>query len=70
VRGVQANVPAFSKVHFDATKKTTNTNESGREVTTIPFNSGKDAALATAVYLKNGEIKLRKGAQKNGGGFR
>jgi subtilisin family serine protease len=66
---LKANVPAFSKVHFDAAKKTTNTNESGRDVTTIPFNSGKDAALATAVYLKNGEIKLRKGAQNNGGDF-
>jgi subtilisin family serine protease len=66
---LKANVPAFSQVHFDATKKTINTNENGRDVTTIPFNSGKDAALATAVYLKNGEIKLRAGAQKNGGDF-
>jgi monoamine oxidase len=64
-----ANVPAFSKVRFDITKKSTNTNEHGRVVTTIPFKSGKDAALATAVYLKYAEIKLRKGAQKNGGDF-
>ncbi len=64
-----ANVPAFSKVHFDIAKKMTNTNEHGRTVTTIPFNSGRDAALATAVYLKYGEIKLRKGAKKNGGDF-
>jgi len=64
-----ANVPAFSKVHFDVTKKTTNINEHGRVVTTIPFNSGKDATLATAVYLKYAEIKLRKGMKKNGGDF-
>ena len=63
------NVPAFSKVRFDATKKSTNINEHGRVVTTIPFNSGKDAALATAVYLKYGEIKVRKAALKNGRDF-
>lgn|GEM_PF-984953 len=66
---LKANVPAFSKVHFNAAKKTIDTNESGRDVTTIPFNTGKDATLATAVYLKNGEIKVRAGAQKNGGDF-
>jgi V8-like Glu-specific endopeptidase len=64
-----ANVPAFSQVHFDVAGKTTNTNEHGREVTTIPFLSGKDATLATAVYLKYAEIKLRKAAKKNGGDF-
>ncbi len=66
---LRANVPAFSKVGFDEKKKTTNINEHGRVVTTIPFNSGKDAALATAVYLKYGEIKLRTAATKNGGDF-
>jgi subtilisin family serine protease len=64
-----ATVPAFSKVHFDLAGKTTNTNEHGRVVTTIPFKTGKDAALATAVYLKYAEIKLRKGAKSNGGDF-
>jgi hypothetical protein len=62
-------VPAFSKVRFDESKKTTNRNEHGRLVTTVPFKSGRDAALATAVYLKYAEIKLRKAAQKNGGNF-
>jgi hypothetical protein len=66
---LRANVPAFSKVGFDEKKKTTSINEHGRVVTTIPFNSGKDAALATAVYLKYAEIKLRNAAQKNGGDF-
>ncbi len=66
---LRTNVPAFSKVGFDEKKKTTNINEHGRVVTTIPFNSGKDAILATAVYLKYGEIKLRTAAKKNGGDF-
>ncbi len=66
---LRKNVPAFSKVGFDEKKKTTNTNEHGRIVTTIPFNSGKDAMLATAVYLKYAEIKLRKAAKQNGGDF-
>jgi V8-like Glu-specific endopeptidase len=66
---LRANVPAFSKVKFDQSKKTTNVNEHGRTVTTIPFQSGRDAALATAVYLKYGEIKLRKAVAKQGGDF-
>jgi V8-like Glu-specific endopeptidase len=66
---LRANVPAFTQVHFDATKKTTSINEHGREVTTIPYRTGKDAALATAVYLKWGEIKLRRAMQKKGQDF-
>jgi hypothetical protein len=66
---LRANVPAFAKVHFDDKKKTTSINEHGREVTTIPYKTGRDAALATAVYLKYGEIKLRKAVQKNGRDF-
>ena len=66
---LRANVPAFKQVHFDERKKTTNINEHGRRVTTIPYKTGRDAALATAVYLKYGEIKLRRAALKNGGDF-
>jgi hypothetical protein len=66
---LRANVPAFSQVHFDERRKTTNINEHGRQVTTIPYKTGRDAALATAVYLKYGEIKLRRAAQRNGGNF-
>jgi V8-like Glu-specific endopeptidase len=66
---LRANVPAFAQVRFDERKKTTNINEHGNRVTTIPYKTGRDAALATAVYLKNGEIKLRRAAQKNGGDF-
>ena len=66
---LRANVPAFAHVHFDETKKTTSINEHGREVTTIPYRTGKDAALATAVYLKWGEIKIGRAMRKNGGDF-
>jgi len=66
---LRANVPAFSKVRFDESRKTTNVNEHGRTVTTIPFKTGRDAALATAVYLKYAEIKLRKAFEKNGADF-
>jgi len=66
---LSANVPAFAKVHFDERKKTTNINEHGRKVTTVPYETGRDAALATAVYLKFGEIKLRSAMRKNGRDF-
>ena len=63
------NVPAVSKVRFDPSQNTTDVNEHGRTVVTTQFKSGKDATLATAVYLKYAEIKLRKAAEKNGGDF-
>ncbi|MFN0104218.1 MAG: trypsin-like serine peptidase [Bryobacteraceae bacterium] len=66
---LRKNVPAYSKIRFDEKKISTDTNEHGRVVTTVPFTSGKDAMLATAVYLKYAEIKLRKAAQQNGGDF-
>jgi hypothetical protein len=62
------NVPAYSKVRFDPVW-TVDINEHNRKVKTITFKSGKDALLATAVYLKYAEIKLRKAAAKNGGDF-
>jgi V8-like Glu-specific endopeptidase len=62
------NVPAFSKVRFDPVW-TININEHRREVKTVRFKTGKDAALATAAYLKYAEIKLRKAATANGGDF-
>jgi hypothetical protein len=64
-----ANVPAFAKVRFDARRKTTNINEHDRRVTTVPFATGRDAALATAVYLKWAEIKLTRAFSKNGGDY-
>jgi Putative peptidoglycan binding domain len=64
---LQKFVPAFTKIHFG--ERLTNINEHGREVTSVLFTTGRDAALATAVYLKYGEIKLRGAMQKNGGDF-
>ena len=66
---LRANVSAFARVHFDENKKATSINEHGREVTTIPYRTGNDAALATAVYLKWGEIKLSRAMRKNGRDF-
>lgn len=66
---LRANVPAFAQVRFDARRTTTSINEHGRQVTTIPYATGRDAALATAVYLKWGELKLSRAARKNGGDF-
>ena len=66
---LRANVPAFAQVRFDDKKTTTNINEHGRKVTSISYNTGRDAALATAVYLKWGEIKLSRAMRKNGGDF-
>ena len=63
------NVPAFAKVKFNGKQVSTDINEQQRLVTTVLFSSGKDALLGTAVYAKNGEIKLRKGAETNGGDF-
>ena len=64
---LQKFVPAFAKIHFG--DRFTNINEHRREVTSVLFTTGRDAALATGVYLKYGEIKLRKAMQKNGGDF-
>jgi len=66
---LKENVPAFAKVHFDAKRQATNINEHGRKVTTIPFATGKDAALATAVYLAWAQIKLTRAFARNGGDF-
>ena len=63
------NVPAFSKVKFNAKQLFKDINEQQRLVTTVLFKSGKDALLGTAVYAKNGELKVRKGAARNGGDF-
>lgn len=66
---LRANVPAFAQVRFDDKRTTTNINEHGRQVTSILYKTGKDAALATAVYLKWGEIKLSRAMRKNGRDF-
>jgi hypothetical protein len=62
------NVVAFTKVRFDA-QTTTNINEHGRTVRTVNFRSGKDAVLATGVYLAWARIKLGRAMSRAGGNF-
>ncbi len=45
------------------------TNETDRSVKSIFFDSGKDGLLASAVYLKHGEVKLREHAESLGDDF-
>jgi hypothetical protein len=66
---LRANVPAFAQVRFDESRKRVFVNEHGRRVVSVPFRTGRDAALATAVYLKWAQTKLRRAMTKNGGNF-
>jgi WXG100 family type VII secretion target len=67
---ISNKVPAYSKIGWDKTQTPViDTNENGRQVKTIYFNSGKDALLASAVYLKHDEEVLRQEAAKNGKDF-
>lgn len=59
---IASRVPAYSKVHWDKNQTPqTHLNDATtpREVKTILFDSGPDALLATAVYLKFRETRLR-----------
>ena len=66
---LKAHVQAFSNVHFDKTKIFESINENGRKVKSIFFDTGKDAARATAVYLAYARLKLQAAAKTNGGNF-
>jgi hypothetical protein len=66
---LETYVPAFANVHFDKTKTFENINETGRKVKSILFDTGKDAARATAVYLAYARLKLQAAAKTNGGDF-
>jgi hypothetical protein len=67
---IAAKVPAHSAVRWDRqTGVFEDVNEKGRRVKSILFLSGKDAALASAVYLKHGEVVLREEARRLGGDF-
>ena len=66
---LKTHVPAFANVHFDKTKTFENINETGRKVKSIFFDTGKDAARATAVYLAYARLKLQVAAKTNGGDF-
>jgi Putative amidase domain len=59
---IAARVPAFAKVKWEKTQSPIvhlNDAPTPREVKTIFFDSGSDAALATAVYIKFREVRLR-----------
>ena len=67
------NVPAYADIGWDKKQKPAvhlnDAKEKPREVQSIWFDSGADALLATAVYLKYGEVRLRDDAKKLGGDF-
>ncbi|UFS71441.1 hypothetical protein LPW11_04405 [Geomonas sp. RF6] len=70
---IQARVPAYKKVKWDKNQKPAehlnDAQTNRRTVKTILFNSGADAVLATAVYLKFREVRLRELAKEAGGDF-
>jgi hypothetical protein len=59
---IARKVPAYAKVKWNKRTLSKDINEQKREVTTIPFRSGPHALLASAVYLKHGEVVLRAAA--------
>lgn len=74
LRGVLAkNVPAYAQIRWDKKQNPevhlNDARKKKREVQTIFFDSGADALLATAVYLKYAEVRLRDDAGKLGGDF-
>ena len=74
MRGVLAkNVPAYAQIGWDRKQKPAvhlnDAQTKPREVQSIWFDSGADALLATAVYLKYAEVRLREDAVKLGGDF-
>ena len=60
---IQARVPAYSKVRWDKSQMPiehqNDAQTNPRMVKTIFFDSGPDGALATAVYVKFREVRLR-----------
>jgi V8-like Glu-specific endopeptidase len=69
---IAARVPAYAKVHWDKTQTPSahlNDATTPREVKSILFDSGPDALLATAVYIKFREVRLHEIAQSMKGDF-
>ena len=69
---LQNAVPAYAKIRWDKTQTPEvhwNDAKKPRLVKTILFDSGPDGLLATAVYLKYGEVRLRAVAKALGGDF-
>ena len=70
---IAARVPAYKKVKWDQSQTpVTHSNDAQkrpREVKSILFDSGPDAILATAVYAKFREVRLREVAKTLNGDF-
>lgn len=70
---LEAKVPAYRKVRWDRKQKPiahpNDAQGTPRTVQTIFFDSGPDALLAVAVYLKFREVRLREEAAKRGKDF-
>ncbi len=70
---IQARVPAYSKVRWDKSQMPiehqNDAQTNPRMVKTIFFDSGPDGALATAVYVKFREVRLREIAKELGKDF-
>jgi monoamine oxidase len=70
---IQARVPAYAKVKWDKKQKPSehlnDAKTNRRVVKTILFDSGPDAVLATAVYVKFREVRLREIAAELEGDF-
>lgn len=67
------HVPAAARVGWNRRQKPevhlNDAQTNPREVKTIRFDSGRDGLLATAVYLKYAEVRLRSDAAARGGDF-
>ena len=72
-QAISSRVPAYAAVGWDRKQKPdehlNDAQTKPRVVKTILFDSGADAALATAVYVKYGEVRLREKAAELGGDF-
>lgn len=69
---ISKRVPAYAKVGWDrkqTPEEHLNDAKKPRMIKTIHFDSGADAALATAVYVKYGEVRLREKAAELAGDF-
>jgi V8-like Glu-specific endopeptidase len=70
---IKARVPAYAKVRWDKSQvpesHPNDAKTNPRTVKTIQFDSGPDAVLATAVYVKFYEVRLREIARERGGDF-
>jgi subtilisin family serine protease len=65
-KDIAAKVSAYQQVKWNPRSRTTDINEKGRRVVSIQFDSGRDAALASAVNLKHGEVVLGEAAREEG----